>query len=187
MNLHEIELLLQRYFEGETSLEEEKQLRDFFSREEVPEKWKGMAAYFGVLREERQTEMTAQLLGRIQEKGGTRSGMARIFDLQRPWIYWASGIAASLLITAAFLVRFDPFTRPIENTYQDPQMAYQEAKKILFFVSDKLNRGTSRLQPVATFETGLNSLKPVGSFSQSVDEISRLDQVEKANRLITRN
>lgn len=38
-NLHMIEELLERYFEGETSAAEEKQIRAFFASGEVPEHW----------------------------------------------------------------------------------------------------------------------------------------------------
>lgn len=41
-NLHMIEELLERYFEGETSAAEEKQIRAFFASGEVPEH---LAAY----------------------------------------------------------------------------------------------------------------------------------------------
>ena len=37
-NLHMIEELLERYFEGETSAAEEKQIRAFFASGEVPER-----------------------------------------------------------------------------------------------------------------------------------------------------
>jgi hypothetical protein len=184
MNLHEIELLLQKFFDGETSLEEEKQLKDFFTRGDIPMHLQPMAGYFHFIGREREMELNSSPLGRISSE---ESKVARLLDFKRPWIYWASGVAASILILIAVFVKFDPFSPRIENTYQDPQTAYLEAKKILYFVSDKLNKGTSRLQPVGTFETGLKSLKPVGAYSQGVGEISRLNEVDRASRMITRN
>ncbi len=50
MNTERIEQLLDKYFEGETSLEEEKLLRDYFKNEEVPEhlqSYRGQFAYAG--------------------------------------------------------------------------------------------------------------------------------------------
>jgi hypothetical protein len=53
MNLHEIEKLLEKYFEGETSLSEEKKLRDFFASGNVPVRWKNLEGYFSfVIREQ---------------------------------------------------------------------------------------------------------------------------------------
>ena len=36
------------------------------------------------------------------------------------------------------------------DTYEDPQDAYEEAKRTLAYVSAKLNTGTSELEHVAT-------------------------------------
>jgi hypothetical protein len=187
MNLQEIEKLIEKFFEGETSLEEETLLREFFSGTDVPHKWAGLTAYFAFSSHEKETAMSTDPLARIPEMQTGKKRWSAVTDLKRPYIYWISGVAAGLLILVAVLVKFDPFTRTIDSTYQDPQTAYLEAKKILFYVSNKLNKGTSRLQPVGKFETGLQNLKTVGSFDQSVGEISRLEQVEKASQMIIRN
>jgi hypothetical protein len=51
--MKEIEKLLERYYEGETSLEEEKALRDFFAGNLVPEHLQSHAAQFRFLNEAR--------------------------------------------------------------------------------------------------------------------------------------
>lgn len=187
MNLHEIELLLEKYFNGETSLEEEASLRDFFARPDVPRSLMGYREYFGQLVEDRELAIQSRDFDRKVMAGAGEPRINRLLDFQRPWIYWASGIAASILILLAVFIKFDPFAGRIENTYQDPQAAYQEAKRILYFVSDKLNNGTSRLQPVGSIETGMGKMKPVAAYNKGVGEITRLNQVDKANKLVTRN
>ena len=42
----DIKRLLERYWECETSLEEEQELRDYFNKNEVPEDWKETALLF---------------------------------------------------------------------------------------------------------------------------------------------
>jgi hypothetical protein len=113
--------------------------------------------------------------------------LSPLLDIRRPWIYWISGVAASVLILMAVFLRFDPFPKKISDTYNDPQIAYMEARKILLFVSEKFNKGTSSLEPVAALETGLNGLKPVSAYNKGLAEVSRLDQVEKVGNLITNN
>jgi hypothetical protein len=44
---HDIEKLLERYYDGETTIEEERELKRFFQSEEVPEHLKSHAAQFG--------------------------------------------------------------------------------------------------------------------------------------------
>jgi hypothetical protein len=187
MNLHEIEKLLEKYFEGETSLSEEKQLRDFFASGKVPERWKNLEGYFSFVIQEqdlqiRNTDFDNKVMSAIK---GNR--LAPIVDLHRPWIYWIAGVAASVLILIAVFVKFDPFTQRIEDTYKDPQTAYLEARKILLYVSAKFNKGTNSLRPVATLQTGLNELKPVAAYSKGMNEVKRLDQVDKVEKFITNN
>lgn len=187
MNLPEIEKLLEKYFEGETTLLEENQLRDFFAAGNVPARWKSLEGYFSFVRHEQDQQIEdVDFDNKVMSvvKGGK---LAPLFDLRRPWIYWISGVAAGLLILIAVFVKFDPFSRRIEDTYKDPQTAYMEARKILLYVSAKFNKGTRSLEPVTALETGLNELKPVAAYDKAVNEVDRLSEVEKVDKLITNN
>jgi len=187
MNLHEIEKLLERYFEGETSLPEEKMLRDFFASGNVPERWKNLDRYFSfVIQEQNKQILDVDFDNKVMSdmKGNK---LAPLIDLRRPWIYWISGVAAGVLILIAVFVKFDPFTKRIEDTYKDPQTAYIEARKILLYVSARFNKGTSSLGSVTALETGLKELKPVAAFNKGMNEVNRLDQVDKVEKLITNN
>ena len=187
MNLHEIEKLLEKYFEGETSLPEETKLRDFFSAGNVPERWKGLEKYFTFMIREQDQQLQDTSFDEKVMSAVKGNKLAPIIDLHRPWIYWIAGVAAGLLILLAVFVKFDPFSRRIEDTYKDPQIAYMEARKILLFVSAKFNKGTSSLKPVTTLETGLNELKPVAAYNKGMNEVKRLDEVEKVEKFITNN
>ena len=187
MNLHEIEQLIARYFEGETTLSEEQQLREFFRSGNIPEKWKSLEIYFNYIDSERSKSLDEpsfdeKIMAAIQD-GNT----SPIFDLHKPWIYWISGVAASILILAAVFIKFDPFSNRIGDTYSDPEMAYSEAKKILFYVSSKFQKGTKNLEAMETYEVGLNDLKPVAAYSKALKEVNRVDEVEKVNKMITNN
>jgi hypothetical protein len=187
MNLQEIEKLLEKYFEGETSLSEEQQLRDFFASGNVPERWKDLKKYFlfingEVNRKLNDPDFDARIMSEIQE-----DSQSPLLDIRRPWIYWISGVAATALILIAVFVKFDPFSKRFGDTYKDPQVAYTEAKKILFYVSAQFNKGTSKLESVKAYETGLKELKPVTAFSKAGEEVKRLDDVEKVNKMIINN
>ena len=189
MNWQEIEKLLDRYFEGETTLEEENLLREFFSVNEIPEKYHGMAAYFRFMQSEarRCLDTTGFDQNIIPGLSLTGKEPAKILKFRQQWHYWATGIAVSIMIMVAVFLKFDPFSSRIEDTFHDPQVAYQEAKKILLFVADKINYGTSHLEPVSRFETGLKSLEPVASYNDGINEISRLDHIDKTSKLISTN
>jgi hypothetical protein len=187
MNLHEIEKLLEKYFEGDTSLSEEKKLRDFFAAGNVPERWKGLEKYFIFMIREQDQQLQDNSFDEKVLSAMKRNKLAPVLDLHRPWIYWIAGVAAGLLILLAILVKFDPFSGKIEDTYRDPQTAYIEARKILLYVSAQFNKGTSALKPVATLQTGLDDLKPVAAYDKGLNEVSRLDEVEKVEKFITNN
>lgn len=60
-NLHMIEELLERYFDGETSAAEEKQIRAFFASGEVPEHLAAYAPLFAYFDEEIERDAEAQV------------------------------------------------------------------------------------------------------------------------------
>jgi len=187
MNLHEIEKLLEKYFEGETSLSEETKLRDFFASGDVPARWKGLEKYFSFMILEQDQQLQDACFDEKVMSAVKGNKLAPIIDLHRPWIYWIAGVAAGLLILLAVFVKFDPFSKRLEDTYKDPQTAYMEARKILLYVSAKFNKGTSSLKPVATLQTGLNELKPVSAYNKVMNEVKRLDEVQKVEKFITNN
>jgi hypothetical protein len=187
MNLHEIEKLLEKYFEGETSLPEEQQLRDFFASGDVPVRWKNLEGYFSFVGHEQDQSLSDAGFDEKIMSAVKGDRIAPLMDLRRPWIYWIAGVAAGILILLAVFVKFDPFSRRIEDTYKDPQTAYVEARKILLYVSGKFNSGTGKLKPVTALETGMNELKPITAFNKGIKQVERLDEVDKVEKFITNN
>lgn len=132
MKLIEIELLLEKYWLGETSLEEEAALRHWFQTQPIPTRLQGVQALFGFYQEEQALTMPA-----------TRRLKPRTHFLQRSWI-WMGGIAAGLALVLAFYLYAPPIQQtsaPIANldTYENPEEAYQATREALLLVSQKLN------------------------------------------------
>jgi len=82
-----IEELIDRYFEGQTSCEEERELRRFFTRESVPEHLQVYRPLFTCLEQEVQA---------FREEKSTAA--AKIPSRRRRFIYMISGIAAGVLL-----------------------------------------------------------------------------------------
>ncbi len=55
-----IEQLLERYWNCETSLEEEKQLRDYFLGADIPAQWKGASVLFRYFDRQKKDRLTGQ-------------------------------------------------------------------------------------------------------------------------------
>ncbi|WP_259015208.1 HEAT repeat domain-containing protein [Emticicia fluvialis] len=69
----EIEKLLEKYYEGETSLQEEKYIKDFFSKSDVPPHLQHHVAEFGYYQkaaeEQPSVQIKTQVLNTIQKRG----------------------------------------------------------------------------------------------------------------------
>ena len=72
------------------------------------------------------------------------------------------------------------------DTYEDPQDAYEEARRTLAYVSTKLNTGTSELEHVVkaskTTADPLKSLSKINKGSKELSLLGQLQRVEKVER-----
>ncbi len=144
MNTEEIRRLLERYYAGESSLDDEVSLKKFFSREYVPEdllEEKEIFRYY--LQSSDVPEPSADFEDSIFSALDAED--RRYESLKHRRIFSTfSGIAAALLMLTATYFFFIKKSQP-QDTFSDPEIAYAETMKILHDVSDRLNRGTRSL------------------------------------------
>ena len=95
-NLHIIEELLGRYFEGETSAEEEKWIRDFFASGEVPVHLVAYIPLFAYFNEEIERDAEVQV-GEPNSELEPVSVPFRPVKRKRAALYLFSGVAACVL------------------------------------------------------------------------------------------
>ncbi|WP_055442327.1 hypothetical protein [Lacinutrix himadriensis] len=133
MVLNNIEQLLEKYNNGETSLKEEQQLKDYFKQETVAphlEMYKPMFAYFSVSQEEKFTKDVP-----------LKSNKSNLYK----WI----SVAAVAVLMLGFYFK-SPLTSTEDlGTYDDPEMAYLEVKKSLEMISTQFNKGASSINYLA--------------------------------------
>jgi len=133
MTTEQIKQLLEKYWDCETSLEEELALRTFFSGDSVPEELTGYQSLF--------LWQTKQL----QQKGSRdlEKGFSPPTDIQ--W-YSFLKIAASVLL--AFTLGIGIYThyqqkkyidKVLSETYSNPEDALQETKNVIGKISSALN------------------------------------------------
>jgi hypothetical protein len=89
------------------------------------------------------TDFEDQLFSHIQKNSKLKAQRKR-----RLWVIGFSGIAACLLLAVGLFMQYKP--APIEDSFNDPALAYQEIQKALFFVSEKLNMGIKPTQKAAS-------------------------------------
>jgi hypothetical protein len=140
MDSERIKELLQKYWDCQTTLEEEKTLRDYFHKESVPSDLKEAAALFQYFNEQRQRNLTdvafdTNLKRKLQPAGGKVRSL--IFNSLKI----AAGI--SVVVASFWLVRSQLRSTAKEelvDTYDDPKKAFEETKKALQLISKNFGK-----------------------------------------------
>lgn len=156
-----IEQLLEKYYAGQSSLEEEQHLREYFTQtQDIPPHLRAeKAAFTGY------TALANIQYGNIENMLNTASQISLLqkdhsFILHKPIL----AIAASLLLISSvslFIHTQSTITPPtmITDTYNDPQAARLATERILARVSWQLNQGTTQLASLQQFDQVINRLK----------------------------
>ncbi len=146
MNKKELNRLLESYYSGESSREDELLLRDFFSGDDVPE---GYEAEMEIFRYYSETAAMPEPAAGFEDRIIAATGSEKPVKRSRFWsyLYPVSGAAAAVLIAAGAYFYYGSGEK-LKDTYNDPQVAYRETRRILFQVSAKMNHATLALEPV---------------------------------------
>jgi hypothetical protein len=188
-DLEKIKELLEKYFNGDTSLEEEEILHSFFTRQEVPANLKAEAGLFGYFNRERSGSLPGDLEQKLERKiAGSDPGLRKPgFRLS---YYWISGIAAAVLILAGIFIdlqiRKNSSLIVRKDTFEDPYLAYVEAKKALYMVSEQMNAATEPLKNIEKLDAGVNYMHPVFSFGTGIQYMEKFSRIEKTRKLISK-
>jgi len=162
--------LLEKYFNGDTSLEEEKVLRKYFSGDDILPGFDTEKEIFNSYSSASEAippaseDLESRILSSIDdyEKENHRKRFPRRYMA-------ISGIAATLLILIGSYFFFIRKAEPAD-TYSDPVIAYAETMKILNEVSLKLNKGTSALKTISKINTVTQ--KSIESIDRSASKLS---------------
>lgn len=166
MDIDEIKILLDRYIEGNSSLEEEQLLGQFFTqnKEPIPDEWKQYVVYFKHIEEAKDIEPTKNIeelvLSKIEDDQPSIKKMNWVNDL---WIVAAAAIVGGLLFMMNVV---NEMTQPanqdivtVEYEEKEIKQAYKEAIQIMQFVSEKLNKGKKPLQEIKRIKNINNKIK----------------------------
>jgi hypothetical protein len=183
-SIEDIRKILERFYRGETSLEEEKMLQEYFTSSNVPAELIPDRDLFqsfddGEEALEVPADLNQKILASIDRAESKETRTRRIS------LYSLSGLAAGLLVMIAvylFFLRSDRNSLIASNqmvdTYQDPMMAYEEARNALVYVSKKLNTGTSELEQVKQVsKVATDPLKSLSKINKGTKELSLLGQL----------
>ena len=141
MKIDDVKIILQKYYDGESSEREEHLLKDFFSSHDVPEELKADKMMFEELsacEPDIPEDLNDKISRAIDRKAGkVRSMRLRIFG----------GIAAMLCIifsVNAYLTRYDDAITA-KDTCQTPEEAAEQTERALMAFSKALKKGKSSI------------------------------------------
>lgn len=155
MVLNNIEILLKKYENGETTLKEEQQLKDYFSQETVEphlEMYKPMFQYFLVTKEEQFTKDVP-------------------LETKKKFNYkWISVAAVAVLMFGVYIRFSNPVTSG--QLTDDERYALNETKRALSLVSSNFKKGTNNLNLLTSnFNKGAENILYVNTFENTTNKI----------------
>ena len=170
------ERLLTRYYDGETSDTEEKELKRFFTEEDVPAHLLAEKEIFMQLAAHPAPEIPEGLESRLSRKiDEWDTGERRTLKIKKHTrvlrLQWIGSIAASLLILLSVgLYLYKPYPAP-QDTCATPEEAYAQAQKALIMLSSSLNKGIEKVESVQ---------EATGKIQENVNEqLNRLNNIKQ--------
>lgn len=142
-----IEQLIDKYFEGQTSIAEERELKAYFSSSDVAQHLEQYRDVFGYFTQAKEQEFTKSVPLKAKKQSN---------------VMWLS-IAASIVLVfgiATFKMMETETPKPSAElgTYDSPELAMAETQRALDLVSAKLNVGIESVSYINEYETAKNKI-----------------------------
>jgi hypothetical protein len=149
MELDKIENILEKYFQGETTIAEEKELKDYFSSPNVAQHLEQYQPMFGYFSQVKQQKSTQEIPLQTKKRN----------------VAWLS-IAASavvLLGIGTYFFTSQENTAPAVaqselGTYDNPEEALKATQKALALLSNNVNVGIGSVQYINEYEQSKNKI-----------------------------
>ena len=146
MELDKIEKLVEKYFEGATSIAEEKELKDYFASSDVApqlEKYKPLFSY--VVQAKQEHFLTTIILKTNKSKR----------------VVWLSVAASAAVLLGVSMFTFNYYhQQKLDDvgTITDPEVAFRETQKALAMISEHVNKGIGSINYLDEYEQSKNKI-----------------------------
>ncbi len=176
MEYNGIEELLNKYLEGESSLEEEVLLKEYFSQASLPDERKEMQQlflYFAFAEKESAPApgITGELNRLIENEWKTEN--IRRF---RKVMAWVAGAAAMVIISFGTYQYINKPEALVKDTFKDPKLAYLETKRVLLLVSRSMNQNTKKLKYLSKVDESFAHLQKFAQIDKVVNSVKNQEK-----------
>ena len=138
MGLNRIETILEKYFQGETSVSEEKELKSYFSSSDVAQHLEHYKPLFGFFSKAATQEFEQTIPLKTKKRN----------------VKWLS-IAASVVVLlgiSTFTFLHQPKQSSDLGTYESPEAAFEATQKALSMLSKNVNVGIESISYIDEFQ-----------------------------------
>lgn len=144
MESHKIRPLLEKYFDGETSIEDERILKNYFSSDAVAPEFSEYKDIFGFYTAEKTLTSTREFL--IKKESNIRQILS---------------VAASVVVALGIgfmLLKTQPEVASDLGSFDDPEIALIETQKALALIGQNLNKGKESINYLNEYEVTKNKI-----------------------------
>jgi len=165
MDLNRVDILLERYWNCASTIEEETELRTLLTTEPIPEELEDSAALFKYFELQRKATLDKKFDEAIIEQ---------IKDQKSPVIkklntglqnYMRVAAAVLVIIAASLVFRMEfwqgerPSNLLVEDTYKTPEEAYEETKRAFMLIAEKMNSGRKQAEKIGLLNEAESKIK----------------------------
>lgn len=174
METKKITELLQNFFNGESTIEEERILETYFKSGNVAEELTEYTTYFNEISELATVTDDSNIEGEVMDfiLGNENHEKTRY---RRMW-QTVIGIAASIIIVLGGFLFYQQQQKPFKDTFDDPKEAFAYAQQTLQYVSVKYNKGLAGLSGFEKLRKATQPIKkgiaPVNEFYNAIEKIN---------------
>ena len=145
MELNRIEKLLENYFQAETNLAEEQELKNYFSSGNVAPNLKQYQSMFVYFSEAKNEKINKEIVIQNNKKSTI-------------WMSVAASVTILFGIGVFSYLNMDTKTKATGEfgTFDDPEVAFRETQKALNLVSENVNVGIKSVEYVNEYQESKN-------------------------------
>ena len=190
MKSNEVKILVQKFFNGETTRKEEQSIERYFHSRDIEEDLKEYQQFFLGISDLKQTHDSSgeeEIMNLILKKENIKK-----IKYRRLW-QTISGIAASILIIFGGIIIYENQQSGFNDSFDDPDTAYAYAKQTLQYIAIKYDKGISTVPDLKNYYTAIQQVSKIEKleqaskpFIQSISSINKgfdeLDQLKNINK-----
>ena len=154
MELYKAETLLKKYFEGETTINDEQELQDYFASPEVAphlQQYASLFKHFAVSKGQQfKQEITAF---------GIHKGENKYKKRNLAWVSIAASVVVLMGVGTYMFYDSETVTKSKDlGTYDDPELAFKATQKALYLLSNNVNVGIESVKYIEEYQIAKNKV-----------------------------